>query len=552
MKSRKRELGILLLHGMSPKQQNSLVISETVLIGLASIIAGLACGIVMTKLLLLIAADILGITKGLKFYFPLEALGLTLVCFILLYLFVGLLTTISLRKTTLNELLQTSSKPKPAPRPSWPMSALALLLIVMGYGFVFYFARSGNFLNVAFLIVGVVLTVAGTYLLYTQLNIRIIQLFKHRKEIFFHKTNLLSISEMAYRVRDNAVMYFLITIVLAAAFTGLGMCIALSSKGLPEVNNPFAFSYRSYKDNMQEQKHIEAIEAGLNKAGLSYKKIHILPKYGVINTVISLSDFNQLALALGHPAETLSRDDEMLFAPSGIKELNNGFKIKGRVEMKKVDGAKAEMKVIKKIPYIATPRGVIGEVYVVPDAFYAQFAEFESRGSITAFYVPDWRKSVAVARELDEFLGSYNEGEGSTHSFERPLVLQWLQDKQINGILLIISSLVGFVFFIFAASVLYLRLYTDLNRDREQFKMIAKIGLGPDELKRVITHQFCFMFFFPFIIAVIHSTVAFMALQQMIYFPFHEEAAAIFISFFAVQIIYFYLARWRYLHQLSQ
>nr|WP_285891350.1 ABC transporter permease [Paenibacillus pasadenensis] len=554
MKSRKRELGILLLHGMSPRQQTSLVIAETVLIGLASIIVGILSGLLLTKLLLLISADILGIVKGLPFYFPLEALGLTLISFILLFLFVGVLTTITLRKTTLSELIQAEVKPKPDPKPSWPLSLLALLLIGTGYGFVFYFADKENLSGVFYLILGVVLTVAGTYFLYTQLNIRMIRLFKKRDKTLFNKTNLISISEMAYRVRDNAVMYFLVTIVLAAAFTGLGMCTALGSTGLSEAGNPFAFTYRSLAGNENKQKHIYEIEAKLKEAGLANKRISFQVKYGEQSIILSITDFNQLAVTLGHPAEKLNRDDEVLFVPSWFNELNDAVKNPkdlGTVNLAKSDGSIKEFNVIKKLPYIVTPEGVRGTIYVVPDDFYSQFVGvFDYDNDITTFYVPNWKESVGVAKELDALLNSPEEGYGQTHYFDRPLVLQWLQDKQINGILLIISSLVGLVFFAFAASVLYLRLYTDLERDRQHYRMIAKIGLSPDELKRVVTHQFRFMFFFPFLIAAMHATVAFTAFQQMIYFPFFKEAAAIFASFFAVQVVYFYLARWRYLRQL--
>lgn len=46
-----------------------------------------------------------------------------------------------------------------------------------------------------------------------------------------------------------------------------------------------------------------------------------------------------------------------------------------------------------------------------------------------------------------------------------------------------VSVLVGIVFFTFAASFIYFRLYTDLNRDQQQYKMISKMGLSKRELK---------------------------------------------------------------------
>ncbi len=48
------------------------------------------------------------------------------------------------------------------------------------------------------------------------------------------------------------------------------------------------------------------------------------------------------------------------------------------------------------------------------------------------------------------------------------------------------SVLVGIVFFTFAASFIYFRLYTDLDRDQQQYKMISKMGLSKRELKKVV------------------------------------------------------------------
>lgn len=44
LKTRKKEFGILMIHGMSPRQQNGLIFTENMLIGLASIVAGIAGG----------------------------------------------------------------------------------------------------------------------------------------------------------------------------------------------------------------------------------------------------------------------------------------------------------------------------------------------------------------------------------------------------------------------------------------------------------------------------------------------------------------------------
>ena len=130
------------------------------------------------------------------------------------------------------------------------------------------------------------------------------------------------------------------------------------------------------------------------------------------------------------------------------------------------------------------------------------------------------------------------------------LTLSLLEAKQKNGLLLMVSVLVGIVFFTFAASFIYFRLYTDLNRDQQQYKMISKMGLSKRELKKIVTRQLVLMFFLPIIIAVIHTVVAYTALQQLVSFSILNSSIFILISFICIQILYFFITRWRYLQKL--
>lgn len=154
-------------------------------------------------------------------------------------------------------------------------------------------------------------------------------------------------------------------------------------------------------------------------------------------------------------------------------------------------------------------------------------------------------------KEISQQLTSILDREsGERHFYFAALALQWLQAKQTNGLLLMASVLVGIVFFTFAASFIYFRLYTDLNRDQQQYKMISKMGLSRRELKRIVTRQLLIMFFLPIIVAVIHTAVAYTALQQLVDFSILNSSIVILISFVCIQILYFFITRWRYLQKL--
>lgn len=76
------------------------------------------------------------------------------------------------------------------------------------------------------------------------------------------------------------------------------------------------------------------------------------------------------------------------------------------------------------------------------------------------------------------------------------------------------------------------------------------MGLSKRELKGVVTRQLLIMFFLPIVVAVIHTAVAYIALQQLVDFSILNSSIIILISFVCIQILYFFMTRWRYLQKL--
>ncbi|MEC2922239.1 FtsX-like permease family protein, partial [Bacillus tropicus] len=124
------------------------------------------------------------------------------------------------------------------------------------------------------------------------------------------------------------------------------------------------------------------------------------------------------------------------------------------------------------------------------------------------------------------------------------------------AMLSILSVLVGVVFFIFAISFLYFRLFTDLDRDKSQFQTLSKLGLTKRELKKIVTQQISILFFVPIVISVIHSSVAFLAIRALaqsrvgVDLPVAGNSILIFTTFISVQIIYYLIIRRNYLRQI--
>ncbi|MDR4136988.1 ABC transporter permease [Bacillus thuringiensis] len=567
LKTRKKDFGILMLHGMSRSQLNKLVFIENIIIGIASILTGITIGMAFSKFILIMSNSLLLIDKGLPFYMPFKAIGITFGAFFLLFLFISLFTSRLVNVKQLVELIKAEEKPKPEPKASFGLSLFALISIGLGYTAVFHSVNAIHYKDMKYVLfmmaTGVSFVVLGTYFLFTQLSVYVLRVLKKRENIFFKKTNILTISDLVYQLKDNAKMFFMVTIISAVAFTAVGTCMGLGNSSMAESDSPFAFSYKSYDNNQLEKEHIKRIESEINDGGFNFKRVtysikqirDTLYNSNVKSSVIKLSDYNKLAKAFGFEKESLKDENDSLVIPSkkvaNTKSNQNNFQLLYR-------DIKKDMHVNK----ILTPKELqdtMVTIIIVPDAVYNQMIpdpeNYHFETTINGFIVKDWEKTKKVAENLLAAFQKDNTSkiedivDNEKYTFST-LILTWIVMKQSFGLVSIMSVLIGIVFFTFAASFLYFRLYTDLERNQQQYKMIAKVGLSKPELKKIVSRQLALLFFLPIAIAITHSTVAFMALQKLANFSVLGSSVMVLICFLVMQIIYFYFVRAQYLKKM--
>ncbi|HDX9707608.1 TPA: ABC transporter permease [Bacillus thuringiensis] len=567
LKTRKKDFGILMLHGMSRSQLNKLVFIENIFIGIVSISAGITIGLAFSKFILIMSNSLLLIDSGLPFYMPFKAIGITFGAFFLLFLFISLFTSRLVKVKQLVELIKAEEKPKPEPKASFWLSLLALICIGLGYTAVFHSVKAIDYKDINYvlvmIVIGVSFVVLGTYFLFTQLSVYVLRALKKRENIFFKKTNILTISDLVYQLKDNANMFFMVAIISAVAFTAVGTCMGLGNSSMAESDNPFAFYYQSYKNNQLEKEHLKTIESKLNDGGFDFKRVTYSikkipdPLYNsaYVPNFIKLSDYNKLAEAFGFKEENLKDENSSFVIPSrkiaktkstpaDFQFLNGSIKI--------------DMHVNKTL----TPKELQDTnitTIIVPDAVYDQIiVDSENhywQSTIHGFIVRDWKGTKQVAEKISATFQKDNKDINKPTIYNEsyrfsPLIFKWIAMKQSFGLVSIISVLIGIVFFTFAASFLYFRLYTDLEKNQQQYKMLAKVGLSKPELKKIVSRQLALLFFLPIIVAITHSTVAFMALQKLANFSVLGSSVIVLICFLVMQIIYFYFIRSQYLKNM--
>ncbi|WP_144488261.1 FtsX-like permease family protein [Bacillus sp. ABP14] len=556
LKNRKKEFGLLMLHGMSHQQLHRLIFFENMLIGIPSIVVGIGLGMVFSKLFLLVSGSLLGVEQTLAFYFPLKAMLVTAISFVVLFLLISLFTSKMVKMNELVELIKSDEKPKTEPIVSVYISLLVFILFGAGYSAVHHSIAAVNYmtLNQLFLLVGVgvVFIVFGTYFFFTQLCVYVLHTLKNRETTFFKRTNLLVISELMYRMKDNARTFFIVTIISAVSFTAIGVCTAIANPELAKHETPYAFTYRSDKGNVQEKAHIEEIKKQLEASGFSYNLVATEFKRTLNGlALINLSTYNEYAKQLGYDIEKLTNENDSI----AIRLNKNENSAEDLTDFVIKHGDLEVSLSVKKSVYIPE-LAMVGSSVIVSDAVYNKVLNVQEEGvlrdyTIYGFIVKDWSETSSISTNLKKFIGTNQE---DYYAFSS-LYLKWIELKQQNGLLSISSVMVGIVFFIFTLSFLYFRLFTDLERDQEQYEMISKLGLSQSELKQIVTRQMMLLFFLPIVVAMLHSSFAFLTLHQLGQTVSREmsviqSSIIVLVSFICMQMIYFLIIRHHYLKRI--
>ncbi|WP_020617233.1 FtsX-like permease family protein [Paenibacillus daejeonensis] len=545
---RKREFGILMMLGMSESQRTRLVFIENMIIGLLSIVTGIGVGLLFTKLYLLLVQRVLLLEQGLDFYVSLPAIGTTAgVFFVMFLVLAGFASRIGRRHLPL-ELIRSEEKPREEPKASLSLSLLGVSLLGAGYGLVFYFVL-GEAFSLPVLTAAVGFVVLGTYFLFTQLSVYGIRALKRREKLLFRQINLLTLTDLAYRMRDNAVMFFMVANVTAVAICGIAVCLSIGDPRLTEKNDPYAFTYVSEEGHPLADSHVQRIEGRLQEDGIPYRLAVVTfgwrDRY---NPFIRLSDYNAAALALGYEARELAGEDEA-FVLTGNSERSQEIVNFPNIQTIGQENGGRTFRIQGRVHDQVLAWGA--DVYVIPDeAFASLIAELSDQRVPSVYHlvvIDGWERSLDAGLELKAEMPGTEWEDGYALS---SLAVNWHQDRQMNGVLIVISVLMGVVFFTFAASFIYFRLYADLQRDEKQYQLISKLGLSRQELGSLVSRQLALMFFLPLGVGIVHSIVAFINMGLLLQFSMAKQAFMICLCFLLLQLGYFLLIRWRYLRHM--
>ncbi|MUG23978.1 FtsX-like permease family protein [Paenibacillus macerans] len=563
LKSRNKEFGILMMLGAQPGQINSLIFLENMIIGTVSIVTGIAGGLLLAKLFLLVSTKMIDMNE-LDFYWPLKAIALTASCFVALFVAISLFTLLFIRKNRVLELLKGSSRPKREPKVSIWLSILGAILLTISF-----VALDKDTLSPKVLMIAAFSGISGTYLFYSQLSVLLIRLLKRNRRRVWRGTNLLWISEISYKLKDNAKMLFLVTVVTSIACISVGFVLAVDQDNKQQfLNNKFAFRYDVYQPERIDAE-LATIEQSMQEAGIAFERYRIdsigamLQNYAHDPTTgsdvefVRASQFNELAALLEvEPLENLPWQTAVAVYPD-VKRLPR--------QPLKFEGTESSITIVQEIS-IPQLGGVsnAGVMLIVEDAFFTQLtADLSSRPEYL-YHVPSWTQLPSLQDEQSKIgreLYAWNQQQMNgcvADCLNNILTVRsdkYRSTKDTTSVFSFIGIFIALIFSISTASFLYFKLYTELSADSRTYHALSKTGLSSGEMSAAATKQIAFIFFIPIPISAIQTLVVLKSVlryMRISHVYVYTATFTVALAFLAAQTVYFIMARSRYVKALQK
>ncbi|MDO4306386.1 MAG: ABC transporter permease [Eubacteriales bacterium] len=538
MKRRNKEIGLYNILGMEKGHIGKMMLIETMITSVISITGGILTGILGSKLALLLLLKLIHLPAQFGFYVS----GTGIVICAVAYGGVFLITlALNLRRVHMSrpvELLHGSSAGEREPKAKWLMALIGFICLGSGYYIAVTTESPIDAIGMFFL--AVVLVMAGTYLVFTAGSIAVLKMLRWKKSFYYKMKNFTSVSGMIYRMKQNAVGLASICILSTGVLLMLSstVCLNFGIEDIMQTRYPCDVNIGIRYVTLQEaRKAVDTLLDAVETEQIPYKTTE-----------------SEIVLNIAYVRE----DNQIIFrSPENISEVTAGsLTVITAEEFEKMTGREIELEDGQVIAYgetsgdairimgtdfrvkewlnewpLDSPYSIYGEIsaVVVNDPDYERINEMQKEAYGDYASSPeaeigididgDAAAAVACREMLNEQIKALKD---SGVLAEDAWVLNETRQENyetyysINGGLLFLGILLGGMFLMGTAMIIYYKQMSEGYEDKGRFEIMRKVGMSRQEVKSSIRRQILMVFFLPLLMAILHISMAFPMVKRLL------------------------------------
>lgn len=537
MKNRSKEFGLYSILGLGRSQIQLLQVVEMTLFAVINLIVGLVLGVLLNRLAFALLLKAMRFNVPISYEFQIASVIIIAILFSGIFVFLMILNAIKIRVSRPLELLREKKSGEKTGR----FLSIRALIGVAILGYAYYISQSieSPIKALGWFFVAVLLVVIATYILFDAGSIALLRFLKNRKTFYYRPINFISVSNLIFRMRKNAMGLASICILSTMVLVTLGTTGSLQF-GAQEVINktsPTDFTFRNMYRNPEEtaeySKEVKQLAAGTaskvtdfyeysyiltagnhegNVLNTNFKNLGALPEAMIV--LVSVEDYNR------NTGENLTvQSGEMLLGEESFKKNPTFNQVSigdNTISVAQVIDVKNFSKIAVANPNITDHSyiGILNEEDMVKAVPYYSKDNDEGHRSYTRNYVALWNTSSKTDDEKQKELEAYQQSDIAGGIDGKIEIAQLL--FQFYGSLLFLGILLAIAFSVGAVLVIYYKQVSEGYEDRERYVILKKIGIDQPMIHQSINRQVLIVFFLPLLTAFLHTALSYNMVSKIV------------------------------------
>ncbi|MGL5347870.1 MAG: FtsX-like permease family protein [Peptostreptococcaceae bacterium] len=547
IKRRKKELGIYMTLGMGKGKISRILVIETLIVGIISLISGLLLGLILSQGLSVFTSKLFEVPMNeYQFIISQSAIGKTILYFGIIFILVMILNAVIISRYKIIDLLTSGRKNESIKIKNSLVYVLIFVVAALSLGVAYKLVlEAGLDMSNPKFKISILLGVIGTILIFFSLAGFGLNLIQKSKNVYFKELNIFILRQINSKVNTNflsmSVICLMLFLTMGILSTGLSFKDALQS-GL-ENTTPFDYTGTMY---LYEEDKVKSIEESFNNIGFKFddnEKYAYYFEYRVDENIkdifskyikedqmkkfkkfekmktytIKLSEYNEIRKLDGKEPITLD-SNEVLFT-SNMSEVvdivNEILKYNDKLNIENKEYAIKNKAVITDA--IRTT-GFGDNVYTIVVNDDVLKGKSPTTSYLNVNYDPT-KKEETEKKYVDLYEGfkdrTYDFDEaGFVMGYTRDQV--YAENKGMTTTVLFIGIYLGIIFLISSMAVLSLQQLSEASDSIDRYKSLKRLGANDRMINKTIFIQTVIYFTLPLVLAFIHSVVGIKVANEFI------------------------------------
>ena len=560
---RKKEFGIYMTLGMGKRQISKIILIETILVGIISLIVGLIIGIFASQFMSILVAKMFEADMSkFQFVFSKDACIKTCIYFAVMYVAVMFFNTFTVSRYKLIDLLNASKKNENVKIKNPIICILVFLgaVAILGYAYWKVTEDVSSLTTADKILQPILMGIVGTVAVFWSLSGFIIQIVQKMKNVYFKNTNMFVLRQINNKINTMVISMSVICLMLFMTISILSSSLALRNTMQRELVEMTPVDLNLYKTANLPEKYLQygtygkeitstteamadsriSITETLKNNGLDMnvlkdiveitvystddltwkdffgdKYIDIIKTkypnllYNTAEQIVKISDYNKIAKLYGINQYELNNDEYIVLCDfdlqkelrdEALKDGNNVLNIVGKQYKSKYNECKTG--------YIqmSTSHTNTGIILVPDDCELTE--DMKEQYLLSANYNSDTKERKEEIEKIfvddnSELLQNLDKNGLNIDGKTKIALME--ASVGLATIVTFIAIYLGIIFLIASSAILALKQLTDSSDNKQRYTILRKIGCDEKMINKALFRQIGIFFGVPLVLAIIHS-----------------------------------------------